>query len=169
MVTGNITSGGNNTKAAFKNCAPFRKRRTEIEETFADEAEYINIAMPMYNLTKYSDNYSDTTGSLWHFNRDEQPKKNNGELSDFSADNSSFFKYKSNLIGVLPKCGRKNGVKITVPLKYLSNFWRSLEISLIYCKIELSLTWNHNCILSTVADDSTFAITDTKFYVPVVL
>ena len=168
LVTGNITSGGNNTKAAFKNCAPFRKCRTEINETFVDEADYINIAMPMYNLIEYSDNYSDASGSLWHFNRDEQPKENNGRLSDLSADNSSSFKYKSNLIDTLPNGGIKNGVKIAVPLKYLNNFWRSLELSLINCKIELSLTWNQNCILSTVADNSTFAITDTKLYVPVV-
>ena len=64
--------------------------------------------------------------------------------------------------------GRKNGVKIAAPLKYLSNFWRSLEIPLINYKVKLSLTWNKNCILSSVADDSTFAITDTKLYFPVV-
>ena len=64
LVTGNIAVAvaDNNTKAAFKNCAPFRKCRTEINETFIDEAEYINIAMPMYNLIEYSDNYSDTSG-----------------------------------------------------------------------------------------------------------
>ena len=170
LVTGNIAVVGadDNTKVAFKNCAPFRKCRTEINETFIDEAEYINIAMPMYNLIEYSDNYSDASGSLWHFNRDEQPKENNGRLSDLSADNSSSFKYKSNLIGTLPNGGIKNGVKIAVPLNYLNNFWRSLELPLINCKIELSLTWNQNCILSTVADNSTFAITDTKLYVPVV-
>ena len=168
LVTGDIIVAGNKTKAAFKNCAPFRKCRTEINEIFVDEAEHINITMPMYNLIEYSDNYSDTSGSLWHFNRDEQPKENNEELSDLSADNSSSFKYKSNLIGIIPNGGRKNGVKIAVPLKYLSNFWRSSEIALINCKIELSLTWNQNCILSTVADNSTFAITDAKLYVPVV-
>ena len=75
LVTGNITSGGNNTKVAFKNCVPFRKCRTEINESFVDEAEHINIVIPMYKLFEYSDNYSDTSGSLWHLNRDEQPKK----------------------------------------------------------------------------------------------
>ena len=62
----------NNTKVAFKNYAPFRKCRTEINETFIDEADYINIAMNMYNLIDYSDNYSDTSGSLWQFKRDEK-------------------------------------------------------------------------------------------------
>ena len=58
--------------------------------------------------------------------------------------------------------------KIAVPLKHLSDFWRSLEVSLINCKVKLSLTWHKNCILSSVADDSTFAIADTKLYVPIV-
>ena len=124
--------------------------------------------MPMYNLIEYSDNYSDTSGTLWQFKRNEQPKENNGNLSDVSTYNSSSFKYKSNLIGTIPNGGRKNGVQITVPLKYLSNFWRSLEMPLINCKVELSLTWNKNCILPSVANVSTFAITDTKIYVQVV-
>ena len=90
LVTGNITvnAGNDNTKVAFTNCAPFEKCRTEINETFVDEAEHINIVMPMYNLVEYSDNYSDTSGSLWHFNKDEQPKENNQNLSNLSADNS---------------------------------------------------------------------------------
>ena len=68
LVTGNIAVVGanNNTKVAFKNCAPFRRCRTK-NETFIDEAEDINIAMPMYNLIEHSDNYSDTSGSLWQF------------------------------------------------------------------------------------------------------
>ena len=73
LVTGNITvAGGNpNTKVAFKNCAPFKECRTEINETFVDKTKHINIAMPMYNLIEYSDNYSDTSGSLWQLKRDE--------------------------------------------------------------------------------------------------
>ena len=80
LVTGtiNVTGGDNNTKVAFKNCTPFKKCRTEINETFVDDAEHINIAMPMYNLIEYSDNYSDTSGSLWHIKRDDQPIDNNG-------------------------------------------------------------------------------------------
>ena len=72
LVTGDIAVEGanNDTKVAFKSCAPFRKCGTEINETFIDEAEHINIAMPMYNLIEYSDNYSDTSGSLWQFKRD---------------------------------------------------------------------------------------------------
>ena len=100
----------------------------------------INITMPMYNFIEYSDNYSDTSGSLWQFKRDEQPKQNHGDISDVSTDYSSCFKYKSNFIGTMPNGGRKNGVKIAVPLKCLSNFWRSLEMPLINCKVELPLS-----------------------------
>ena len=73
LVTGNITATPNNaaTQVIFKNCAPFKKCRTEINETFVDDAQHINIAMPMYNLIEYSDNYSDTSGSLWQFKKDE--------------------------------------------------------------------------------------------------
>ena len=165
LVTGNITvvGGDVNTKVAFKNCAPFRKCRTEINETFVDDAEHINIAMAMYNLIEYSDNYSDTSGSLWQFKRDEIE----GDVdltvnAQHIPNNSSSFKYKSSFIT------NRNGVKIAVPLKYLSNFWRSLEIPLINCKVELSLRWYENCILSNVAGNSTFEITDAKLYVPVV-
>ena len=96
LVTGNIAVVGasNNTKVAFKNCAPFRKCRTEVNEAFIDEAEHINIAMPMYNLIEYNDNYSDTSGSLWQFKRDEII----GNIN-LTGNNSSSFKYKSNLIG----------------------------------------------------------------------
>ena len=113
-------------------------------------------------MIEYSDNYSDISGSLWQFKRDEQLKENNGNLSDVSTDNSSSFKYESNFIGTIPNGGRKNGVKIPVPLKCLSNFWRSLEMPLINCKIELSLKWYENCIVSRKDDNSVFAITDTK-------
>ena len=73
LVAGNIivAVGDANTKVAFKSCAPFRKCRTEINDTFIEEAEHINIVMPLYNLIEYRDNYSDTLGGLWQFKRDE--------------------------------------------------------------------------------------------------
>ena len=77
-------------------------------------------------------------------------------------NNSSSFKYRSNLIT------NRNGVKIAVLLKYLSNFWRSLEIPLINCEVELSFSWHPNCVLCTLAGASAFTITDTKLYVPIV-
>ena len=81
----------------------------------------------MYNLIEYSDNYSDTSGSLWNFKRDEII--NNADVTN--DNNASSFKYEANLIGSTGNDGRKNGVKIAVPLKYSRNFWRSLEMSLI--------------------------------------
>ena len=165
LVTGSIkiTCSNNNTKVAFKNCAPFKDCRTEINETFIDEAEHINITMPMCNLIGYSDNYSDTSGSLWQFKRDEIEGNN-----DLTVDNSSSFKHKSNIIGNLSLAGAKNNVKTVGPLKYLSSFWRSLEMPLINCKVELSLGWYENCILSSAGNNATFTITDAKPYVPIV-
>ena len=165
-VTGNINVAGGdaNTKVAFKNCAPFTKCITEINETFIYDAEHINITIPMYNLTEYSDNYSDTSGHLWQFKGDEM-------MGSLANNTSSSFKYKSNLIGNTDADGanrKKEGVKIAFPLKYLSNFWRSLEMPLINCKVELSLKWYENCILSSAGTAATFTITDTKLYVPVV-
>ena len=112
--------------------------------------------MPMYNLIEYSDKYSDTSGSLWHFKR------------DVSNDNAPSFKYKANLIGNTENNGTKNGVKIAVPLKCLSNFWRSLEMQLTNCKVELSLKWHERCLL-TAATTATFTITDAKLYLPIVI
>ena len=125
LVTGNITATPNNaaTQVIFKNCAPFEKCRTEINETFVDEADFINITMPMYNLIEYSDNYSDTSGSLWQFKRDEII--NNANVTN--DNNAPSFKYKASLITNTEADGRKKGVKIAVPLKYLSTFWRLLR------------------------------------------
>ena len=77
--------------------------------------------MPMYNLIEYSDNYSDTSGSLWQFKRDEIDVDLTVNAQHI-PNNLSSFKYKSSFIT------DRNGVKIVVPLKYLSNFWRSLEM-----------------------------------------
>ena len=136
LVTGKITvtGGDNNTKVAFKNCAPYNKCRAEINETFVDEADIINILMPMYNLLEYSDNYSDTSESLWNFRRDEIE-----EDAGLAINNASSFKYKANLIGDTVADGanrKKENVKIAVPSKYFSNFWRSLEMPLINIKVE---------------------------------
>ena len=77
LVTGNITViADNDTDIAFKNCAPFSTCKTEINDAFIDEANHIYIAMPMYDLIEYSENYSDTSGSLWQFERDEVPNDN---------------------------------------------------------------------------------------------
>ena len=105
LVTGNITATPNNaaTQVTFKNCAPFRKCKTEINETFVHETDFINIAMPVYNLIEYSDNYSDTAGSLWQFKRDEII--NNADVTN--DNNAPSFKYKASIIGDTENNGTK--------------------------------------------------------------
>ena len=147
LVTGNITvNAADDTDVAFENCAPFSTCKTVINDVFVDRAEHIYIAMPMYNLIEYSDNYSDTSGSLWQFKRDEVPANS----ADLTIDNAESFKYKAALVG--KTANHNNGkssvkdTKIVVPLKYLSNFWRSLEIPLINCKVHLDLNCIEDCI-----------------------
>ena len=116
----------------------------------------------MYYLTEYSDNYSDSSGSLWKFKSDDITNN-----ADVTNDNAPSFKYKANLIGNTEANGTKNGVKIAVPLTYLSNFCRSLEMPLINCKVELPLKWYERCLL-TAANTAYLRITDAKLYVPIV-
>ena len=125
--------------------------------------------MSMYNLIECSDNYSDTSGNLWQFKRSEVDAGNNNN-ADITTVNSLSFKHKSGLIGNIGST--KVGVKIVVPLKYLSNCWRLLEMPLINCKVELSLMWNANCIWTTTpnnnnVDGASFKIKDAKLYVQV--
>ena len=93
---------------------------------------------------------------------------NVGAFADFPG-NSTSFKFKQKITGSTREDGTK-AVQIMVPLKYSSDFWRRLEMPLINRKINLILTWYANCVLSnaTANQDTTFAITDTKLYVPVV-
>ena len=128
--------------------------------------------MPMYNLIEYSDNYQNSSSTLYQYKRDEPPEDN--AVADLTADNSDSFKYKIKLLVNInqlaadaARVGRLN-VKVVVPLKYLSNFFRSLEMPLINCKIKLNLTWKKECVLSIGAGDAVFIINDTKMYVPVV-
>ena len=123
----------------------------------------------MYNLIEYSDNYSDTPGNLWQFERDEVPNNND----DLTADNSQSFKYKAALVGKTADAVNNTNrsvkyAKIVVPLKYLSNVRRSLEMSLINCKVHLELNWTEHCILSSAGDSAKFKITDAKLRVPIV-
>ena len=147
LVTGNITATPNNalTQVVFKRCASFKNCRTEINDIFIENADFINITIPMYNLIEYSDNYSDTSGSLWNFKNDEII--NNADVTN--DNNSLSFTYKASIIGNIENNGIKNGVKIGLPLKHLSNFWRSLKMPLINCKIELSLNWVEKWLLTT--------------------
>ena len=103
-------AGERDKGVAFKNCAPFTNCISEINNTQVDNTKDIDIVMPMYNLIEYSDNYAETLGLLWQYYRDEP----NDDLED-----SESFK----LTGKNPNNDNEKDVEITVPLKFLSNFW----------------------------------------------
>ena len=155
-----------NTRLALKNCAPFTKCNLEINDEHVDTAENLDIVMPMCNLVEYSDNYQDSSATLYQYKRDEPP---DDIADDLTQNNSKSFDYKVKLLGnpvVAGGIGRLS-VNIVVPLKYLSSFFRSLEMPLINCKIKLYLTWKKECVLSNQDGNAVFIINDTKLYVPV--
>ena len=172
--TANAGAAANNTgkKVIFKNCAPFTNCIRKINNTQIDNAEFIDIVMPMYNLIEYSDNYSKTSGSLWQYCKDIPAVNGNGNIVVFNGDNDTdSLNFKSNIIGKTNNDGDIENVKIMVPLKYPSNFRTTLEMPLINSEIELILTWSRNSvIISTNVNDQnpTFTITETNLYVPIV-
>ena len=113
--------------------------------------------MSMYNLIEYSDNYAKTSGSLWQYYRDKP--------DDDSTDSESF-KSKIKITGKTRAAGNKKDVEIIVLLKYLNNFWRTHEMLLINCEINLILTWSSTCVITDSTGAGTFEITDTKLYAP---
>ena len=170
VISVNNTSGAgadaNNTikKVIFNDCIS--------KSTQVDNAEDIDIVMLMYNLIEYSDNYSKTSGSLWQYCKDIPAVNNNGNIVDFNGANATdSFNFKTKITGQTDNNGRIDNVEIMVPLKYLSNFWRTLEMPLINCEVELILNWSANCVIiyTDVANQvPTFTITETNLYVPVV-
>ena len=160
-----------NKKVIFKNCAPFTNCISEINNTQIDNAKDIDIVMPIYNLIEYSDNYAKTTGSLWQYCKDIPARNANGDIAIFAENNTTeSFKFKAKITGQTGNNGTKD-VEIIVPLKYLSNFWRTLEMPLINCEVNLILTWSSSCVIISTAirnQNATFVITDTKLFVPVV-
>ena len=180
LVKGTTTAANTGTTAApnnadkkviFKNCAPFTSCISRINNTQIDDAQYIDVVMPMYNLIEYSDNYSKTCEILFQFCRDVLAvDHNNGKIADITYTTTDSFNLKVKLIGQTGNNDTKDD-EIMVPLKYLSNFWRTFEIPLINCEITLDLNWSENCIIvaaNVASQVPTFSITDTKLYVPVV-
>ena len=149
-----------NKDVIFNNCAPFIKCISKINDTEIDNAQDIDIAIEMYNLIECSDNYSKTSGSLWQHYKDEP--------NDILTDNSKSFKSKVKITGSTPAGGNTKDVEIIVLLKYLSNFWRTLEMPLINCEVSLFLTLSSTCVITSSTDEGSFTITDTKTFVPVV-
>ena len=183
-MTGYIKVAGiaADTNLTFKNCASFTRCVTHINDEHVEIAENLDIIMCTYNLIEYSDNYADSSGSLYPFKRDESPINDIGNLNNVVLDNSISFKYQASLLGKADDAdGNERSLgntKIVVSLKYLSNFFRSLEMPFINCKIHLELNRNNNCVMygaDTYAGgdndnnrETTFKITSTKLYLPIV-
>ena len=144
-----------NKGVTFKNCAPFTKCISRINNTDIDNAHDVDIVMPMYNLLEYSDNYSKTSGSLWQNYKDDP----NHNLTD-----SESFKSKVKITGNTPAAGNTKDVEIIAPLKYLSICWRTLEMPLINCEVYLILTWSKDCVITNCTGEGKFAITESQSY-----
>ena len=164
-LEGNNNANKRNKNLVFKNNAPFINCITKINGIKIDNAENLDVVMPMYNLLEYSKNYRKRTGSLWNYYRDEP--------SDLLSTNSESFKYKTSIAGKTLNNDSLTDAEVVVPLKHLSNFWRNLDIPLINCEVKIILTWSKNCVLAdmTINDDlvivapsgATFKITDKNY------
>ena len=144
-----------NKKVIFKSSAPFTNCIRELDNTLVDDAHNIDFVMPMSNLLDYSNIYSETSGTLWQYHRDEPALDNNDAITDFPAYNNDSKTQKLS--------------KHWFHSKNLSNFWRILEMPLITCGISLILSWSKECVLATgTAIDQVPKITDTKPCVSIV-
>ena len=208
LVKGTITvtapganNGANNIRdkknrlLILKNNTPFVSCITRINGELIEDADDLDIVMPMYNLLEYSKNYRTTIGSLYNYYRDELTNEGNDNFNNRNVVNSEAFKYKNKITGNtynedagvdgfdVNKNG-KQGTEFSIPLKYLGNFWRALNIPLISCEVSLELKWNKNCIIISLEErqvdagppvvrdnaptGATLAINDCKLYIPVV-
>ena len=205
LVNGTITitanAGANNIRdkrnrsLILKNNAPFVSCITKINNELIEDAEDLDVLMSMYNLLEYSKNYRKTIGSFYNYYRDELSNDDHdNNFNNIKVVNSNAFKYKNKIIGNTYNIdaaaagydANKNAtqvVEIAIPLKYLGNFWRPLNIPLIGCEVSLELRWNKNCVITSLQerlirpplvarDDAptgtTLAINGCKLYVPVV-
>ena len=127
-------STNTNKKVIFKNSAPFTNCISKINNAEIDNAQYIDIVMPMYNLIEYSDNYSKASGSLWQYCKEIPAVDDNDDIANFNRANATdSFNFKTKITGQTA-ADNNNGniagrvdVEIMVPLKYLTNFWRAHE------------------------------------------
>ena len=210
LVNGTITVAGNrprdrqNKPVILKNNAPFVSCVTRINGELIEDADDLDIVMPMHNLLEYSKNYRKTIGSLHNYYRDEL--KDDGDNNNFANNNvvsSNSFQYKNKIIGntynidstIVPAAGGarvanpnydannsgKKSIELGIPLKYLGNFWRALNMPLISCEVSLELKWDKNCVITSqqiginldggntaAPTGATLAISDCKLYIPVV-
>ena len=179
-----------NRPLILKNHAAFVSCITRINGELIEDADDLDIVMSMYNLLEYSKNYRKTIGSLYNYYRDEL--SDDADDNNFKVVNSNTFKYKNKIIGNTYNVDagaqgydvNKNGtqeVESAIPLKYLGNFWRALNIPLISCEVSLELKWDKNCVITSLEQrdigggnrdnaptGATLAINDCKLYVPAI-
>ena len=210
LVNGTITVAGNqprdrqNRPLILKNNAPFVSCITRINSELIEDADDLDIVMPMYNLLEYSKNYRKTIGSLYNYYRDElNDDVDNNNFANNIVVSSNTFNYKNKIIGntynvdstIVPASAgarvanpdydannsRKKSIELAIPLKYLGNFWRALNIPLISCEVSLELKWNKTCVITSqqigvnldrgntaAPTNAILAISDCKLYIPVV-
>ena len=158
-----------NREVILKNCTSITDCITEINNIQVDDAQNIDVVMPMYNLIDYSDIYSRTSESLWQKYWDEPTLNKNGNAIDFpeNKNNTNLFKVKQQIAGQTGNVGTKDA-EIMVSLRYISNFWRTLEMYLINCEISFGLKWPRKCIVvagTANNQNPRFQINDTKLYI----
>ena len=173
-----------NKELTRKNNAPFISCISKINGKLVENPEDLDIVMSMYNLLECSKNYEKTLGSLLNYYRDEPKEHTIGagnNAINISIRNSKSFDFKTKITGSLDAGeDKKEDVTIAIPLKYLGNFWRNLDIPLINCEITIILSWYKECVLvgrafrgppaaaTNSPTDAKFEITDCKLYVPIV-
>ena len=193
-----------NRPLILKNNAPFVSCITRINDELIEDADDLDIVMPMYNLLEYSKNYRKTIGSLYNYYRDEL--NDDANLNNFANNNvvsSNSFQYKNKIIGntynidstIVSAAGgarvanpnynannsSKKSIELAIPLNYLGNSWRALNMPLISCEVSLESKWDKNCVITSqqiginldggntaAPTGATLAINDCKLYVPVV-
>ena len=186
LVTGNIKvqNGNDATRVAIKNCHPFTRVSFKLNNEQIDTADNLDLTMNLYNMLEYSDNYADTAGSLYQYKRPE-PRDANGNVVNLATTLSSF-KYQSGLAQKqlttpnsenVPANADPNfptvhriwkNIKIVVPLKYISKFFRNLELPLINTKLYMELNWTKYSVLCKQNKNSIFQITKGELHIPVV-
>ena len=182
-----------NRPLILKNNAPFVSCITRINGDLIEDADDLDIVMSMYNLLEYRKNYRKTIGSLYNYYRDQLSyDADDNNFDNIKIVNSNTFKYKNKIIGNMYNVNAgadsydvyKNGtqeVEIAIPLKYLGNFWRALNIPLISCEVSLELKWDKNCVITSLVQrdigggnrdnaptGATLTINDCNLYVPAV-
>ena len=182
-----------NRPLILKNNAPFVSCITRINGELIKDADDLDIVMSMHNLLEYSKNYRKSIGPLYNYYRDElSDDADDNNLDNIKVVNSNTFKYKNKITGNIYNVNasvqgydvNKNGtqeVELAIPLKYIGNFWRALNIPLISCEVSLELKWDKNCIITSLEQrdigggnrdnaptGATLAINNCKLYVPAV-